>query len=101
VVFVSEPVAMASVPASAQTTPSWLLPAYLKPFGLPQPVHALDVHTPAFPAKQHRDPAVSEPRPANRQAVHVDNQLTLFVADELGVPLTRPGPTDRPTDPAL
>ena len=92
---------MAGILAPAQSTPFSLLFPYLKPFGLPQPMHPLDVHSPTFLAKKHRDPPVPESGPANRQTLHLCNQSTLVVVDDLFVPLARPRLADRSADPSL
>jgi len=54
---------MTGVAAIAQSPAFTGLSAYLKPAGLPQPVNTFDVDTPAFLAKQNRDPAITESGP--------------------------------------
>ena len=92
---------MARVDARAQSPTFTLLPAYLQTFNLPQPMHTLDVHTPAISTQQGRDPTVAEPWPLQRQPIHVLNQLPLIRRKVLPVSLAGPGLADGPTDPTL
>jgi hypothetical protein len=77
------------------------LPAYLKPFFLPQPMHPLDVHMPAFLNQQRTDPPIPEPWPAKSQPIHVGDQRPVLQADPPAVALRAAGLPDRPADPTL
>jgi hypothetical protein len=76
--------------------------ANLQPHGLPQPMHPLDVHTPAILAKKkNRNPAIPKPRPLQCQPVRLGHQATLVVRDRLLIPLTGSRLADGPADPTL
>ena len=80
-VLVARLATMAGIGAMAQSSAFAGLAAYLQALGLPQPMHPLDVHTPAVSPQQDCDPAIAEPRPLHRQVMHRLDHGTLIVGD--------------------
>lgn len=92
---------MAGVGRCAHSPAFTGLPTYLEPVLLPEPMHTLDVQTPALLNQQRRNPTIPEPGPAKSQTMHVRNQLPLIRMHTAPVALAAARLTDRAADSTL
>jgi hypothetical protein len=96
-------------PPSCRTRYRWCLPGdavfaalrHLQPLPLPQPMHPLLVHSPAFPPQKRLHPTVAVARVLPQVPDHSLNQPPIPILLPALVALARPGLADRPARPTL